>query len=287
MILAAWDVKEWAAALAPGVALFIGVITLLLSGERAERQRRRELYARGLAATIAYGEMPFAIRRRQHEPDRRSAERVRLTVQFSEIQAELAICQTLIDAEHDAEVAATYCDLVEATRRIAGSASRTAWNDDPIERDPDVNMPDLAEELQPLVRDDHPLAVQSEVTLAAVADHPILMHARSANPEQYDFITALFTRAGLTPRLVARPIAFDPTNRMIRDGRAIGLVGISSMDGLAAGLRWVPLAEPDAQIAIQLVLRDRDLSPAADRFERLAVATAAGNGWLGSRAAGS
>jgi hypothetical protein len=150
MILAAWDVKEWAAALAPGVALFIGVITLLLSGERAERQRRRELYARGLAATIAYGEMPFAIRRRQHEPDRRSAERVRLTVQFSEIQAELAICQTLIDAEHDAEVAATYRDLVEATRRIAGSASRTAWNDDPIERDPDVNMPDLAEELQPL-----------------------------------------------------------------------------------------------------------------------------------------
>jgi DNA-binding transcriptional LysR family regulator len=143
------------------------------------------------------------------------------------------------------------------------------------------------EPLGVLVREDHSLAVQSEVTLAAVAEHPILMHARSANPEQYDFLTALFTRAGLTPRLVARPIAFDPTNRMIRDGRAIGLVGISSMDGLAAGLRWVPLAEPDAQIAIQLVLRDRDLSPAADRFERLAVATAASNGWLGSRAAGS
>jgi LysR family transcriptional regulator, benzoate and cis,cis-muconate-responsive activator of ben and cat genes len=134
------------------------------------------------------------------------------------------------------------------------------------------------EPLGVLVPDQHPLAERSALTLAAVAQHPILMHARSANPGQYDLVMALFTRAGLTPRLVARPVAFDPTNRMIREGRAIGLVGISSMDGLAAGLRWVPLAEPDVRVAIDLVLRERDLSPAADRFERLAVATAASKG---------
>jgi hypothetical protein len=150
MILAAWDVKEWAAVLAPGIALFIGVITLLVNGERAERRRRRDLYARALAATTAYAEVPFAIRRRQHEPDRRSAERVRLTAHFSAIQTELEICQTLIDAEHHAAVSATYRELVEATRRIAGAAARAAWNEDPIERDLDMNMPDLAEELQPL-----------------------------------------------------------------------------------------------------------------------------------------
>jgi hypothetical protein len=150
MILAAWNVKEWAAVLAPGIALFIGVITLLTAGERAERQRRRELYARAMGAAIAYAEMPFAIRRRQHEPDRRSSERVRLTGHFSEVQTELSICQTLIDAEHDAQVATTYRELVEATRRIAGASARAAWSKDPIDRDRDVNMPDLAEELQPL-----------------------------------------------------------------------------------------------------------------------------------------
>jgi hypothetical protein len=150
MMLAAWDIKEWAAVLAPGIALFIGVITLLVNGERAERQRRRELYARGLAATIAYAEMPFAIRRRQHEPEHRSSERVRLTARFSEIQTELAICHTLIDAEHDAAVAGTYRDLVEATRRIGGSAARAAWNDDPIQHDRETNMPELAKELEPL-----------------------------------------------------------------------------------------------------------------------------------------
>jgi hypothetical protein len=153
MMLAAWDVKEWAAVLAPGIALFIGVITLLVNGERAERQRRRELFARGLAATIAYAEMPFAIRRRQHEPEHRSSERVRLTARFSEVQAELAICQTLIDAEHDAEVAGAYRDLIEATRRIGGSAARAAWNGDPIQHDREMNMPDLAKELEPLAAD--------------------------------------------------------------------------------------------------------------------------------------
>lgn len=138
------------------------------------------------------------------------------------------------------------------------------------------------EPLGALVPDDHPLAAFPAVTLAAVAEHPILMHPRSANPGQYDFVSELFTRSRLTPRFVERPVAFDPTQRMIREGRAIGLVGISSMDGLAAGLRWVPLAERGAHIAIDLVLRARDLAPTADRFERLAVATAAAKGWLHS-----
>lgn len=152
IILAAWDVKEWAAVLAPGVALLLGVITLSINGARNERQRRRELHARALAAAIAYAEMPFAIRRRQHEPDRRSAERVRLTTVFSQIQAEISVCQALIDAEGDQRVTAAYRELVRATRDVAGTAARDAWNDEPITRDPDVNMPAVAEQLQPLAR---------------------------------------------------------------------------------------------------------------------------------------
>ena len=150
MILAAWNVQEWAAVIAPAVVLLVGVITLYVNGERAERWRRRELHARGMAAAIAYAEMPFAIRRRQPEPKHRSAERVRLTDRFSEIQAEIAVCQALIESEGDPHIAAAYRDLVDATRRIAGAVARGAWNDEPIERDADVNMPAVAEQLQPL-----------------------------------------------------------------------------------------------------------------------------------------
>jgi DNA-binding transcriptional LysR family regulator len=138
------------------------------------------------------------------------------------------------------------------------------------------------ESLGALVPADHPLAARREVELAAVAEHPILMHPRSANPGQFDLVRELFARAGLEPRFVEPPVAFDPTQRMIRDGRAIGLVGASSASAPAAGLRWVRLADSQVKFAIDLVLRDGETSPTTDRFERVAVATAAAAGWLGA-----
>jgi DNA-binding transcriptional LysR family regulator len=131
-----------------------------------------------------------------------------------------------------------------------------------------------------LVPADHPLASRPEVDLAAVAEHPVLMHPRAANPAHHDLLLDLFRRAGLEPRLVERPIAFDPTQRPIREGGAIGLVGASSVAGIAEGLRWVPLADPAPRLDVQLVLRDGEPSPVADRFERVTIAFAATAGWL-------
>jgi DNA-binding transcriptional LysR family regulator len=131
-----------------------------------------------------------------------------------------------------------------------------------------------------LVPADHPLANRPEVELAAVAEHPILVHPRAANPAHHDLLIDLFRRARLEPRLVERPVAFDPTQRMIRDGRAIGLVGASSAVGLADRLRWVPLADPAPRLEVKLVLRDGEPSPLADRFERATIAYAAAAGWL-------
>jgi LysR family transcriptional regulator, benzoate and cis,cis-muconate-responsive activator of ben and cat genes len=113
-----------------------------------------------------------------------------------------------------------------------------------------------------------------------VAEHLILAHSRAANPAHYDLGLDLFRRARLAPRLVERPVAFDPTQRMIREGRAIGLVGASSVAGIADGLSWVPLADPAPRLTVQLVLRDGEPSPVADRFERVAIAFAAAAGWL-------
>jgi len=102
--IAAWHAKDIAVVVAPTAVLIIGVVTLLINGERAERRRRRELYARGLTVALAYAEMPFEIRRRRHEADQRSAERVRLASRFSEVQAELSVCHALIaTTKHGAE----------------------------------------------------------------------------------------------------------------------------------------------------------------------------------------
>lgn len=102
-----------------GAALaFAGVVLgLLVSGDRAERQRRRELHARALATILAYGEMPFMIRRRRCEGEHASEERVRLSDRFSEVKAETATCQALLSADGDDRVSAAYNDVVETARR--------------------------------------------------------------------------------------------------------------------------------------------------------------------------
>ena len=69
--------------------------------------------------------MPFAIRRRRHEPEHRSGERVRLT-------------------------RVSRRSKPDATRRIAAGAARQAWNDNPIEQDPHANTPAIAHQLQAL-----------------------------------------------------------------------------------------------------------------------------------------
>ena len=60
------------------------------------------------------------------------------------------------------------------------------------------------------------------------------------------------------------------------DGAPVDVEPVTDPEALA-----VPLDDPAAYMPFALVLRERDPSPAADRFERIAVETAAAAGWLG------
>jgi hypothetical protein len=124
--------------------------TLWVNGDRAERQRRRELRARALEAVLAYREMPFMIRRRRSEPEERSAERVRLSTHFSEVQTELATCENLLAADGPSWLAQEYQELVSIARSSAGREAHEAWKVDPITEDSEMNMPDLFGRLNPL-----------------------------------------------------------------------------------------------------------------------------------------
>lgn len=130
-----------------------------------------------------------------------------------------------------------------------------------------------------LVRVDHPLADLAEVTLGAVAEHPVAIHPRSANPSYHDLITELFAGRGLRPRLVERDISLEVAQQTVSDGEAVALGGGSTAGGLAAHLRWVPLSEA-VTVPIVLVLPAVEVAPVADGFERVAVEHAAALHWL-------
>lgn len=100
----------------PMFALVGVAVTLFVNGAREERRRRREIHARALEAIARYYEMPFLIRRRRH--DEPSAERVRLTERFADVQAELASCEALMRADPDPAVRKAYAALVTPSERM-------------------------------------------------------------------------------------------------------------------------------------------------------------------------
>ncbi len=134
----------------------------------------------------------------------------------------------------------------------------------------------------------HPLAGRRELTLAEVAAFPLVLHGRQANPGHYDEVVAVFQGAGLVPRLTERPMAFDPTQSVLRDARTVGLVAASAGDQLPGWLRWVPLAVGVRPLATHLVLPETSPSPIVTHFAHAALDAAREAGWLdgGSAAAG-
>jgi hypothetical protein len=136
---------------APVAGAAIGALGVLLglwvNGDRAERQRRRDLHARALAAVLDYGEMPFMIRRRRSEPEQRSSERIRLSDHFSKVKAEISTCQVLLAADGHQRIADSYNALVATARSIVGKEAHDAWKQEPIGEDSEMNMGSLFERL--------------------------------------------------------------------------------------------------------------------------------------------
>jgi hypothetical protein len=108
-----------------------------ITGLREERRRRRELYARALAATLDYREFPYVIPRRRS--DAPAEERVRISEALRRVQSELSYCQSWMRLERSTKVAAAYRALVSKTREIAGGEMHEAWKRPPITSDKEIN----------------------------------------------------------------------------------------------------------------------------------------------------
>lgn len=134
-----------------GIGAIVGLLGVLVglwvNGDRAERQRRRDLHSRALAAVLDYGEMPFMIHRRQSEPEQRSSERIRLSDHFSRVKAEISTCQVLLAAGGHRPIADAYDELVGTARRVVGKEAHDAWEQEPIGEDSEMNMAPLFERL--------------------------------------------------------------------------------------------------------------------------------------------
>jgi hypothetical protein len=131
-------------------AVITALVTVLLARRKHledERSRLTTIFSEASKAVAAYKEMPYAIRRRNHEDP--AAERARLSQAMAAVQADLSFYLAWTAAESDT-VGAEYATLVQHVRRVAGVACHDAWLDPAPTQDSDMNIPPTVVDLSAL-----------------------------------------------------------------------------------------------------------------------------------------
>lgn len=126
-------------------SVLLAALAIWVNGYRADRARRRELYAEAWEVVVEYKEFAFAVRRR--DADHPAAERVRITTAMGAVQARLAKSEALVSNERSKDLASKYSELVAQTRRVAGGIVRDSWNSPPIRSDSEIHAPEIQNQL--------------------------------------------------------------------------------------------------------------------------------------------
>jgi DNA-binding transcriptional LysR family regulator len=129
------------------------------------------------------------------------------------------------------------------------------------------------------VADDHPLAAEREVRLAALAGQTIELWPQAMAPGYYDAVVAACRDAGFEPRLDEQAAGSTVWGNIAR-GRGVGLVVGSLRYQLPRGLALIELAAPAPALAIDLVWPTNRGTPAIRRLVEAADRVARERGWL-------
>jgi DNA-binding transcriptional LysR family regulator len=129
------------------------------------------------------------------------------------------------------------------------------------------------------VAENHPLAAEPHIPLAALADETIELWPHTMSPGYYDSVVAACRDAGFEPRLDEQAAGSTVWGHIAR-GRGVGLVVGSLRHQLPRGLTLLPLAAPAPTLTIDLVWPIDRTTPAIRRLIVVADRLAHDQGWL-------
>ncbi|MFJ9369708.1 LysR substrate-binding domain-containing protein [Nocardia sp. NPDC101769] len=124
----------------------------------------------------------------------------------------------------------------------------------------------------------HPLAAHVDLDPTDLVAYPIQLHDRATNPPLHDALVNLFRDLPIQPQFVTPTVAFDMSQRAVRTGTTISLVGEAALSAHPPGLTWRPLRGV-APLIICLVL-PHVLMPIHRRVRTLAKSLATELDWL-------
>jgi DNA-binding transcriptional LysR family regulator len=116
------------------------------------------------------------------------------------------------------------------------------------------------------VHESHRLAGRSSITMAEIADEPVLGPARNTAPGYYDRLLAACIRTGSAPRFVQECTTNSILYSLVAVGMGVGFVTAPRPLSPAHNIRLIPIQDLDLKFQVLLVWRARDRSAALLRF---------------------
>lgn len=129
---------DWVPTIVSIIALAISIWTFLIGGRRERLDRQRQVFAEAMEAVMTYREYPFIVYRRN--PDEEAKERLRISTELSALQARLNGFKGRLLVE-DPVVGKKFTELLNATRRVAGTMIKQAWDQPPATADGEMHNP--------------------------------------------------------------------------------------------------------------------------------------------------
>jgi DNA-binding transcriptional LysR family regulator len=138
--------------------------------------------------------------------------------------------------------------------------------------------PDLADEVirteRPIaiLAEDHPLAHEAEIPVAALADEQLVLFPRELAPRLHDVLVGICRQAGFEPRLRTESFHTSWDLFLLPDVPVVALAPESVAGGLAEGVAAVPLSRPAAWLETRLVWHGDEPVPMLEAFRTAARA---------------
>lgn len=125
------------------------------------------------------------------------------------------------------------------------------------------------------VHESHRFAGRSSVTMAEIAEEPVLGPTRATAPGYYDRLMGACIASGSAPRLVQECTTNSILFSLVAVGMGVGFVTASDPRSPSHNVRLVPIADLGLRFDVLLVWRARDRSAALRRFVEVMVSEGA------------
>jgi len=112
----------------------------------------------------------------------------------------------------------------------------------------------------------HPMADRAVVDLRELADERFILFPREIGPANHDNVLAIFSRAGVHPRIVHEARTWLTVMAMVSQGRGLAVLPSSMGKARMGGVRLVPFAGPPTVAPAMLAWNPTLVAPALATF---------------------